>query len=253
MPVGIHVACGCFQPPPTSYPLIDTRDIAARNIGAFFSGMTANDGFVFTQTEESRQMVDELSLKSPEAVSSSEATRLPQRKVGGTLAGCCVVNGSRGLYYVWHNIVTGNEHEVRVNLLLNRSSPWLDVRSHLPGEGKVVIDIKKARELGVRIPGYLDLQSVVASIGQRRLASRPEGRYLLFEGLAAGEQLTLTFPLEERTVARVIGRWPYMLHMRGANVIEIDPRGSVYPLYARTDDGQPVTRDRFASRVTLSL
>ena len=39
------------------------------------------------------------------------------------------------MYYAWDSIVTQSGNEVRVNLHLNRASPWLDVHSHLPYEG----------------------------------------------------------------------------------------------------------------------
>ena len=52
-----------------------------------------------------------------------------------SLMQCCAGNAGRSMYYAWDSIVTQSGNEVRVNLHLNRASPWLDVHSHLPYEG----------------------------------------------------------------------------------------------------------------------
>ena len=44
----------------------------------------------------------------------------------------------------------------KVNLLLNRATPWLDAESYLPYEGKVVIRNKNAQRIYVRIPTWID-------------------------------------------------------------------------------------------------
>ena len=73
--------------------------------------------------------------------------------------GCCNGNCSRMLYYVWGNIVTADDGKLRVNLLLNRASPWADVDSWLPYEGRVAISMKTAKEaLLVRVPEWVDQQ-----------------------------------------------------------------------------------------------
>ncbi|MDL2319420.1 glycoside hydrolase family 127 protein, partial [Eubacteriales bacterium OttesenSCG-928-A19] len=68
---------------------------------------------------------------------------------------CCVASGARGLYYGWRNIVTEARGRVSVNLLLNRATPWLEVESSLPYEGKVVLTARKDMpDLVCRIPDW---------------------------------------------------------------------------------------------------
>ena len=43
-----------------------------------------------------------------------------------------------------------------MNLLLNRASPWLDVDSYLPYEGKMVIRNKTCERVSIRIPSWVD-------------------------------------------------------------------------------------------------
>src|ERR1039457_5841476 len=56
----------------------------------------------------------------------------PQVRVGGMgESSCCTGNGARALYYAWRAILGQERGVLRVNLLLNRVSPWADVDSHI--------------------------------------------------------------------------------------------------------------------------
>ena len=59
---------------------------------------------------------------------------------------CCNANAPVGLYEAWNSIVEYNQGLVQVNLLLNRASPWVDIDSYLPYEGKVGFKIKTAKK-----------------------------------------------------------------------------------------------------------
>ena len=58
---------------------------------------------------------------------------------------CCMGNGTQALYYAWSKIIEPRGEAVQVNLLLNRVSPWMDIDSYLPYEGKVVLHNKTAK------------------------------------------------------------------------------------------------------------
>ena len=210
---------------PGTEPGKDTRDVARRSIGSFFGWMRANDGLRVVQTEQ--------------------GPKLP----GHAIMHCCTANGARTLYYVWDSIVTRDSDVVRVNLLLNRASPWLDVDSYLPAEGRVVLHIKEAPRVAVRMPEWCRLQEVEVTVGDKGRRAQMEGRYLLIGELRPGDRVVLTFPLSERVVHRVIGEIPYRLELRGANVVSIDPRGAAYPLYENPSSGKPVERERFVPEI----
>ena len=57
-----------------------------------------------------------------------------------------------------------------MELLLNRASQWLDVDSYLPVEGKVVLRIKDAPRLAVRMPAWSNPPDVQVSVGDRSLS-----------------------------------------------------------------------------------
>ena len=146
---------------------------------------------------------------------------------------CCTGNAARSLYYAWNAIVTADEDGVRVNLLLNRASPWLDVDSYLPYEGKVVIKNKTARKISVRIPEWTDRGRVVCDVNGAKREIIWSGNYIEVDKLKNGDVVTIEFPMVEKTLFHVIGDICYRLTIKGNTVVDMDPPGGSYPLYQR--------------------
>ena len=215
-----------FDPVPGTRPYRDTRDVAQHAIGSFFGWMRANDGIRIEWTGEEPKMPDH------------------------SIMHCCTANGARTLYFVHDSIVTREADEVRVNLLLNRASPWLDVDSYLPAAGKVVLHIKDAARVAVRIPEWCDPVEVQVQVNEESRRTLVEGRFVRVGWLRPGDRVTLSFPVPERTVHRVIGEVPYKLVLRGANVVSIDPGGVGYPLYERQPRGELIQKTRFVPRIS---
>ena len=146
---------------------------------------------------------------------------------------CCTGNAARTLYYVWDSILTPEKDKVRVNLLLNRASPHLDVDSYLPYEGKVVLKIKLAPAVAVRIPPWTDRAAVRCKVNGDPREFAWSGNYIETQGLRQGDVITIEFPMPQTTVSREIGGTTYKLMIKGNTVVDIDPKGTVYPLYER--------------------
>ena len=168
---------------------------------------------------------------------------------------CCLSNGTRALYYVWDHIAHGKRGQFRVNLLLNHASPWADIHSYIPYEGRVDIHLRKSCELEVRIPDWVDPDQVECGVnGQGRL---PEyrGRYALIGKTRKGDVVEISFPISERTVRTNIGGAPYTLVIKGNDVVFIDPPGQYYPLYQRDHYRENhvrwVKRERFVANLEL--
>lgn len=212
-------------PGPSKKPHGDTREIAKRSIGSFWGWMSANDAF-FVDTTEPGHHLPNVSIMH-----------------------CCTANGARTLYYVWDYMVRKEGDWVKVELLLNKASEWLDVSSYLPISGKVVLSIKNAPEVAVRMPEWSDPLEVRMAIGDRTLNPVVEGQYLKVSGLKPGDQVTLMFPVPERSEHRVIGEIPYKLVLRGSNVVSIDPKGVVYPLYEDQPSGDAIRMERFVPEI----
>ncbi len=117
---------------------------------------------------------------------------------------CCTANGNQGFYYVWDAIVKASGETATVNLLLNRFSPWLDVESHLPYCGKVIIRNKRARHIQVRIPGWVRLSALRCTLNGAPVAPSWSGRLAGFYDLPHEAQLTLEFPIQEESIELLI-------------------------------------------------
>ena len=169
-------------------------------------------------------------------------------------AGCCNATCTQGLYFAWESIVRFAEGDARINLLLNRASPWLDIDSYLPYEGKVVIRNKQAKRALVRIPLWVDKRQVQLSVGGTTSSQKWFDRYLVIDDLATGETVEISFPIAETTreytfleepwnaaefteAARVDGklvRKTLTAVLRGNTLVSIGPRvDRGLPLYER--------------------
>ena len=169
-------------------------------------------------------------------------------------AACCTGNGSLALYYVWEGIVRGSKSNAQVNLLLNRASPWLDVNSYLPYEGKVIIHNKTANRVSVRIPRWVDRKAVRSAINGQSATPWWLNNYLVFENLGEKDKITIEFPMVEEDVTYTIAKgviwtgteaWDqaalnakprqYQCHFSGNTLVSISPHdeGELHPIYQR--------------------
>lgn len=157
-------------------------------------------------------------------------------------AGCCTGNATQALFYAWNSIVEHHEGLVKVNLLLNRASPWLDVDSYLPYEGKVVLHNKSAQRILVRLPLWVDRGHTRFQIDSHPVTPVLIGNSALFENISSQDVITIDFPvvetIEKYTIVDVFHPSPgrtYTFRFKGNTVIDITPRQGKesYPIYRR--------------------
>jgi hypothetical protein len=138
---------------------------------------------------------------------NAETEKILEKCVGG-FAGkpnktctwlCCSPHGAMGIFYAWDATLRYQDDVVRVNLLLNRASPWMDMDSYLPYEGKVVLKNKQAKEAFVRIPLWADKNAVRCQTQHHDVKNVWFGQYLHFSNLAPDDVITIKFPMVERT------------------------------------------------------
>ena len=176
----------------------------------------------------------------------------------GTFMHCCMGNGTRAMYYVWEHILTYQNEELRVNLLLNRASPWADVHSYIPYEGRVEIKVKKpCRDLLVRVPEWIESGTprVKATRSGQATSVVWEGRYVR-TGLANdGDVVAVSFPIEIKTVKKMIAGNDYTLEIKGNTVVSVSPGGENGPLYRReymkADKAPSVKVKRFVAEQSI--
>ncbi|MBI2940864.1 MAG: hypothetical protein HYY04_10545 [Chloroflexi bacterium] len=167
---------------------------------------------------------------------------------GAGIMHCCTANSALTIRRAWERILRYRDGYLRVNLLLNRASPWADVASHIPYQGRVDVKIKQPVDLSVRIPEWLGPQETHCQIDgeERRLCW--EGRYARVGEVKPGNVATLTFAIFERTDVVSIEKQRFVLVRRGNEVVSIEPHGRYHPLYQRDHYRDGTTRWRMACR-----
>jgi hypothetical protein len=146
---------------------------------------------------------------------------------------CCSGEATAALYRVWENILRYREGKLKVNLLLNRASPWADIDSFIPYEGRVDVKIKRACELSIRIPEWVKPGQTKCQVSGTDRTLSWDGRYAVVGKIEPKDIATLTFPIFERTDKVQIQGKQYTLIRKGNDVVHIDPPGKYCPLYQR--------------------
>jgi hypothetical protein len=113
---------------------------------------------------------------------------------------CCTANASQGLYYAWEGILRRSGTSAEINLWLNRRSPWADVWSWLPHEGRLLIQNKGMRQLTVRKPGWAHRTHIHCQVNGQYAEPRWVGGRMIFDGLQGAETLLITTPVNMDSV-----------------------------------------------------
>jgi hypothetical protein len=200
------------------------------------------------------------------------ADHLPQRLVGSfgcnTLPNdifatdyfdsCCNGNCSRALYYVWESILKYDQSRqaLKVNLMLNRTSPWADVDSYIPYSGRVEIKAKRPlTSLQVRAANWVDKPQVACRVGGETRRISWKGNYLEAGSVKPGETVTLEFPIAERREKLESFEHRYEAVFRGNDCVEMTPGGEYYTLFQRghyrQEEPRYVKARRFACENTV--
>ena len=209
---------------------------------------------------------------------AAHPTHIPKHHMLFTI--CCSGNAMAAVYWTWESAIRCQVDVAQVNLLLNRASPWLDMDSYLPYEGKVVIRNKTARKLSVRMPGWVDMDAVQTNVNGKVTNPFRVARYLVLDVLSPKDVITITFPMVESTETYTL-KWKeedfwmegtnpgsawithdepdrFTFHFKGNTVVEITPRyeGNDYKHYENRAQYRqtkaPMKKvTRFVSPVTL--
>lgn len=164
------------------------------------------------------------------------------------ISGCCTGNGARAIFHVCENMLEFNNERLTIHLLLNRASPWADVNSYVPYDGRVDVVMKTACNVEIRIPEWVKHEEVSCFVNNVPRELVFQGRYAKIESAESGNVVTMTFPISERTVKTSIGGVSYTLIIKGNDVVFIDPPGQWHPFYQRAHYREKVRwvkRERF--------
>jgi hypothetical protein len=167
---------------------------------------------------------------------------------GTRIMHCCTGNSTRSIYYLWDSILSYADGKLRINLLLNRSSRWADINSHIPYSGQVDVKIKQPVDLTIRIPEWVRADETRCLVSGKERALRFEGRYARVGAVKVQDEVTLSFPNPERKEAVWIEKHPYTLYLKGNTVVDIDAPGRICPLFQRGHYRETSTRWRNIKR-----
>ena len=105
---------------------------------------------------------------------------------------CCTANCCQALYYAWEGILRQESHDsVTVNLWLNRRSPWVDVLSWQPYEGKLTVQNKGMRRIAIRKPGWAAAASIRCQVNGIDAKPSWNGNRMIFNGLKGNELISI--------------------------------------------------------------
>ncbi len=135
-----------------------------------------------------------------------------------------------------------------MNLLLNRASPWADINSHVPYQGRVDVKVKKASHLSIRIPEWVKATDTHCRVNGKERSLSWEGRYAVVGHVKPQDEVTLSFPIGERIDRIQVEGHDYTLVRKGNEVVSIDPQGRNYPQYQRDHYRENATRLKSVER-----
>jgi hypothetical protein len=109
---------------------------------------------------------------------------------------CCTANCCQALYFAWEGIVRNDSDDsVTINLWLNRRSPWVDVLSWQPYEGKLAVQNKGMQRITIRKPGWASKNRIRCQIDGRNVQPQWSGTHMILGGLKGNELISLATPM----------------------------------------------------------
>ena len=168
---------------------------------------------------------------------------------------CCTGNAARTIYYIWDDIVQFEDGRLKVNMLLNRASPWIDIYSHIPYAGRVDFKLKtNCQNVLIHAPEWIGTGSdeIKVTVNDQPAAFTWEERYLKLGKIKAGSAMTINFPITSRLVKQTMSEVEYTMTIKGNEVVAIHPPGRNGPLYQRSHYQQDQTLWRNVNRFVSS-
>ncbi|MCL5671334.1 MAG: glycoside hydrolase family 127 protein [Acidobacteria bacterium] len=167
------------------------------------------------------------------------------------LGGCCQYSGIRGAYACWKNILTKQGKNIFINMAIDRDSKWARVRSYLPSQGRIEINVRVPSNVYYRLPVWTDPQSVRVSVNGKSVAplwNEPVSGYLGIPDLKSDDLVTISYSVPRTITKEKIGgnnsgdglgfgfcdpsdKIEYTLTWVGNDVVDIEPQGKYLALF----------------------
>lgn len=151
-----------------------------------------------------------------------------------SIAGCCVGTAPIALEIVWKNVVTEQNGILSVNIHTEKETDAWILTHQMPDEGIITLKLKKSANAGFRLYDWMGKNWKLLVNGREvKALFDPAENVAYAENLKAGDEITLSFPIETEVVKEFFAGREYTEYWRGGDMIDITPRGEHVRLYQR--------------------
>lgn len=154
-----------------------------------------------------------------------------------SVAGCCVGTAPQAFQIIWDLGVNCVNNTVVVNIPFDKTLKEAEVITGYPNEGFIRVKLMSKMDVTIRVFDWMkeDLKGYVNG-WERDL--RIEGNLITFTGLSEGDRIELKHELSTVAKKERVKGVDYTLYWRGADVVDISPKGDHIRLYQR-ESGVP--------------
>ena len=157
----------------------------------------------------------------------------PEARVPNSVQNCCGPHGAFAVYQAWHHAVRRDDRGVHVNLAISRDSRWCTVISRHPASDLLEIVMKTDGPLHVRLPDWADAGKTDVRVnGTEAAFARGVGTFIRI-ATKTGDRVEVRYPQRNVRKTEVLNGRPYKTTWQGDYVVDIDPAGTVAPLFRR--------------------
>ena len=150
-----------------------------------------------------------------------------------TVEGCCLGAAVRGCFLAWDSAIEKTGGVVYVNMAFSRNSPWLELVSYQPYEGRVDMLVHDAEKIKMRVPSWVDRAGLRVSINGAPVAADYDGIFIKISGLRKGDTVKIEYPLIPDVRTEQVNGTQYATEWKGDTVVGISPKGTIYPIFER--------------------
>ena len=150
------------------------------------------------------------------------------------IEGCCLGSGIRGCFLVWDSIIQKENDTVYINMAFSRNSPWVEIVSYQPYEGRIDMIVHDAEKIMVRIPSWAKKEEVQIHINHTPVhADYVDQVYVKLSGLRQNDHIKVQYPLKLAVIPEIVNGTEYLAEWKGNTVVGINPKGNFYPIFER--------------------
>jgi hypothetical protein len=208
----------------------DTRQFTWRDVGARMVGGYAG----WTSPTHILAAREELHWGGPELRGKARAFQ-----------NCCGGSGTHAFFIVWKNASRFENGTLSVHLHIDKLLPQAEIRCLQPYKGLLTIDLKRACNVRVRIPEFVDAKEMKAKSSLGEIKARIWGNYVELGNRQAGDKLEVTYPMPLREEEIAVGnpgfrQYRYKVAWKGDTVVRMTSVGRQVKTGFSDFDGKPV-------------